>query len=73
VYKVQTQKRIPGIEQIQMLLNQLHRKEGFKKIAVTTTEGFELIPADQILRCEADDNYVYIFLKDKKGSLPAAH
>ncbi len=31
-----------------------------------TAEGFELIPADQVVRCEADDNYTHLFLKDKK-------
>jgi two-component system LytT family response regulator len=66
VHKVQTQKQPPGAEQFQMLLSQLHHKEGFKKIAVPTAEGFELIPADEILRCEADDNYAHIFLKSKR-------
>jgi two-component system LytT family response regulator len=66
VNKVETQKKLPGAEQFQMLLNQVqHKQTGFKKIAVPTSEGFELIPADQILRCEADDNYTYIFLKNK--------
>src|SRR3954452_5226649 len=55
VHKVQTQKQLPVAEQFQILLNQVHHKEGgFKKVAVPTSEGFELIPADQILRCEAD-------------------
>ncbi len=66
VHKVQTQKQLPATEQFQMLLNQVQHKEtGFKKIAVPTSEGFELIPAENILRCEADDNYTYIFLKNK--------
>src|SRR5213596_233443 len=54
VHKVQTQKQLPVAEQFQILLNQVHPKEGgFKKVAVPTSEGFELIPADEILRCEA--------------------
>jgi len=66
VHKVETQKNLPVAEQFQMLLNQVHHKEaGFKKIAVPTSEGFELIPEDEILRCEADDNYTHIFLKNK--------
>ncbi|HEY6978722.1 MAG TPA: LytTR family DNA-binding domain-containing protein [Chitinophagaceae bacterium] len=66
VHKVETQKKLPAAEQFQMLLNQVHHKDGgFKKIAVPTSEGFELIPADQILRCEADDNYTHVFLKNK--------
>jgi two-component system LytT family response regulator len=66
VHKVEIQKKLPAAEQFQMLLNQVHRKDaGFKKIAVPTSEGFELIPAEQILRCEADDNYTHIFLKNE--------
>src|SRR4030095_5002738 len=66
VHKVEVQKKLPAAEQFQMLLNQVHHKDtGFKKIAVPTSEGFELIPADQILRCEADDNYTHVFLKNK--------
>ena len=42
-----------------------HKETGFKKIAVPTSDGFELIPADQVVRCEADDNYTHLFLKDK--------
>ena len=67
VHKVQVQQKLPSSEQFQMLLSQVHNKEtGFKKIAVPTLEGFELIPADQILRCEADDNYTHLFLKNKQ-------
>lgn len=64
VHKVEIQKQLPSNEQFQMLQNQVHYQEtGFKKIAVPTLEGFELIPAEQILRCEADDNYTHLFLK----------
>ncbi len=67
VHKVERQKNLSSNEQFQMLLNQVHHKDtGFKKIAVPTVEGFELIPADQILRCEADDNYTHLILKNKK-------
>ena len=66
VHKVQTQKQLPAAEQFQMLLSQVQQKEtGFKKIAVPTSEGFELIPAEQVVRCEADDNYTYLYLKSK--------
>jgi two-component system LytT family response regulator len=66
IHKVQTQKQLPDAEQFQILLDHVqHKESGFKKIAVPTSEGFELIPEDQILRCEADDNYTYIFLKNK--------
>ena len=66
VQKVQTQKMLPSSEQFEMLLKQVHHKgSGFQKIAIPTVEGFELIPAEQIVHCKADDNYTHLFLKDK--------
>jgi two-component system LytT family response regulator len=32
---------------------------------VPTSEGFELIPADQVIHCQANDNYTHLFLKNK--------
>lgn len=66
VHKVNRQKSHPSNEQLQMLMNQLqHKEKRMTKVAVPTTEGFELIAADEIIRCEADDNYTHLFLKDK--------
>jgi two-component system LytT family response regulator len=66
VQKVQTQKQLPSAEQFQILLQQVQHKGGeFSKIAVPTADGFELITADQVLRCESDNNYTYFFLKNK--------
>ncbi|MEP7375855.1 MAG: LytTR family DNA-binding domain-containing protein [Chitinophagaceae bacterium] len=66
IHKIQIQKQLPSAEQFQMLMSQINHKEtGFHKIAVPTSEGFELIPADQVISCEADDNYTYLFLKNK--------
>lgn len=66
VKKVQEQQHLPLAEQFQMLLKQIQNKEPqFAKIAVPTLEGFELIAADQVTRCEADDNYTHLFLKNK--------
>jgi two-component system, LytTR family, response regulator len=66
VKKVQEQRHLPMAEQFQMLLKQVQGKEHhFNKIAVPTFEGFELIPADQVLYCEANDNYAHLFLKNK--------
>jgi two-component system LytT family response regulator len=66
VNKVNNKKHTPTNEQLQMLMNQLQHKESkFTKIAVPTTEGFELIPADNVIRCEADDNYTHLYLKNK--------
>src|SRR5687767_14508709 len=66
VQKIQAQKNLPSAEQFEMLLKQVHHKgTGFQKIAIPTVEGFELIPAEQIVHCEADDNYTHLFLKNK--------
>lgn len=66
VRKVTEARHLPMAEQFQMLLKQLRNKDHqFNKIAVPTAEGFELIPADQVVRCEADDNYTHLFLKNK--------
>jgi two-component system LytT family response regulator len=66
VQKIQAQKVLPSVEQFEMLLKQVNQKgTGFHKIAIPTAEGFELIPSDQIVHCEADDNYTHLFLKNK--------
>lgn len=66
VNKVKEQRHLPVSEQFQMLIKQIQNKDHqFTKVAVPTAEGFELIPADQIIRCEADDNYTHFFLKSK--------
>jgi len=66
VKKVKEQRHLPMAEQFQMLLKQIHGKNsGFNKIAVPTNEGFELIPADHVVYCEANDNYTHLFLKNK--------
>jgi two-component system LytT family response regulator len=64
--KVQEQRHLPMAEQFEMLLKQVQGKgPQFNKIAVPTAEGFELLPADQVLFCEANDNYTHLFLKNK--------
>lgn len=66
INKVQEQRHLPMAEQFQMLLKQVHGKNsGFNKIAVPTTEGFELVPADQVIYLEANDNYTHLFLRSK--------
>ena len=65
VRKVQTQKYLPMPEQFQILMNQMKYKDGgINKIAIPTSEGFELIAAEQLIRCEASDNYTHVFLKN---------
>ena len=35
------------------------------RIAIPTLEGFQLLQASDIIRCEADGNYTHLFLKNK--------
>jgi two-component system, LytTR family, response regulator len=64
ISKIETQKFRPSSAQYNMLREQLHLKEnGFTRIALPTAEGFELVPSNLIMRCEADDNYTHIYLK----------
>ena len=47
--------------------NHIHHKESsFSKIAIPTVEGFELVHVDDVIYCEADDNYTHLYLKNKK-------
>ena len=66
VHKIQAQKKLPEAEQFQLLLKQVQGKEQhFNKLALPTLGGFELMPADQLMRCEADDNYTHLYFKNK--------
>jgi two-component system LytT family response regulator len=67
VHKVQAQKQLPAAEQFQMLLKKISNKEEvFPKIPVPTTNGYDFIPVDQVLYCEAQDNYTRFSLKNKQ-------
>lgn len=60
------ERRLPFAEQFQLLMDHtLQKNHQFKKIAIPTFDGFELIPPDDIVRCEAKDNYTYLFLKNR--------
>ncbi len=66
VRKVLEERHLPLAEQFQMLLKRVQGNDGgFTKIAVPTIEGFELIPAEQIIYCEANNNYTHFILKNK--------
>ena len=70
VHKIQTQKQLPSGEQFQMLLDKLSgRDDVFPKIPVPTSDGFELIPIESVLFCEASDNYTSFHLSNKKKVL----
>ncbi len=64
VNRFHIQKSIPDTRQVQFLIDQLQSKEHTtKKIAIPNMEGFKLISVDDIISCEADDNYTHIKLK----------
>lgn len=66
VTRVKERWQLPLPEQWQMLLKQVQGKEHhFTRVAIPTSEGFELVPADQVVHCEASDNYTHLFLKNK--------
>jgi two-component system LytT family response regulator len=66
IEKVRERYHNPIAEQFQILLKQIKGKNtGLNKIAVPTSEGFELIPVDDVIYYEADDNYTHLFRKNK--------
>ncbi|MBB1284986.1 response regulator transcription factor [Flavisolibacter sp. BT320] len=66
IKKVQQQHYLPLAEQFQLLLKQVQNKDHqFNKIAIPTLEGFELLPASHIIRCEAADNYSHLIIHNR--------
>ncbi|MCB0835080.1 MAG: response regulator transcription factor [Bacteroidetes bacterium] len=41
----------------------------FRRIVLPTSNGFTVVDPDDIIRCESDRNYTFIFLKDKRRIL----
>jgi two-component system, LytTR family, response regulator len=67
IQKVGAHSHQPTGEQFRMLLDKIQNKEtGLTKIAVPIAEGFEMVKADDIITCEADNNYTYLHLKNKR-------
>lgn len=67
VSKVRQLHTAPTLEQFEMLIAHMQdRQNGFHKIAVPTLEGFEMIPATDLIKCVAENNYTHIFLKGGK-------
>ena len=67
VQKVEKRKQNASHEQLEILLSRLNQKKtNFSKIAIPTAEGFELVPFEQLVRCEAEDNYTHLYFKDKR-------
>ncbi len=52
---------------IGLLLENIQKKsEGFKKIALSTSDGIHLFEIKNIIRCESEDNYTKFFIKNHK-------
>lgn len=67
VEKYQKETGLKGIHhKLEVLLG---NQSSVKKIAFPTSEGIELVKLNQIVHCEADDNYTSIFLVNDKRIL----
>lgn len=51
-------------KKLDVLENNISRK--ISRVMLPTGSGMEVFELDEIIRCEADDNYTVIYLKDKK-------
>lgn len=57
-------------DKIDLLLQNTQKADGlFKKIIVPTISGFEFLEIGNIIRCESDNNYTTIYIKDKQKML----
>ncbi|MES1223388.1 MAG: LytTR family DNA-binding domain-containing protein [Bacteroidota bacterium] len=58
---------VTSTAQIRHLLDQVNGKGvAFSKLAVPTSEGFEFIPIEKLICCEANDNYTHFYLMGGK-------
>ncbi len=65
VHRLEAQRSKPSLEQFQFLIDKISQKEHtHKKLAIPNLEGFKMISVDDIIYCEADDNYSHIIFKD---------
>ena len=57
-------------EKLKALINNIRNQDkSFKKIVLPTSNGFTVVDPKDIIRCESDRNYTYIFLNDKRRIL----
>jgi two-component system, LytTR family, response regulator len=67
VQKAVQRNQHPIPQQLEMLLQKLkHPAIPINRIAIPTMEGFQLLAVESIISCEAENNYTYLFLKDKR-------
>jgi two-component system, LytTR family, response regulator len=54
-------------QQLEILLDKLKRPTlSITKIPIPTMEGFQLVPAETIISCQSENNYTFLFLKNKQ-------
>lgn len=58
-------------EQLEALIRNIRSASGtpFKRIVLPTNNGFTVVNPEEIIRCESDRNYTFIFLKDGRRIL----
>lgn len=57
-------------DRLQALIGNLRNSQkGFKRIVLPTTNGFTVVDPKDIIRCESDRNYTFIFLVDGRKIL----
>lgn len=68
VGKVQLEKHLPTPAQYELLLSRIHNRDlQLHKLAIPTNDGYVLISVDQIIFCEANDNYTHFHLRGGKN------
>ncbi|NIJ54560.1 LytR/AlgR family response regulator transcription factor [Dyadobacter arcticus] len=56
----------PLPHQLKILLERIRQPAiSVNKIAIPTLEGFKMVLAESVVRCEADGNYTHLYLRDK--------
>ena len=70
VQKVKERIQVPIPQQLEILMQKLRQPSSpVNKIALPTMEGLQMIPVENIISCESDDNYTLLKLKGGKKLL----
>ena len=67
IRKYSQQRPAAATAQIRHLLDQVNgRGNAFSRLAVPSIDGFEFIPVENLVYCEANDNYTHFYLQGGK-------
>jgi len=70
VEKIQSETPVDTSSQIEALLKNMREPQPkLKRIVLPTSNGFTVVEPENIIRCESDRNYTFIFLKDGRKIL----